>query len=95
MNKYNLIHKLSNISLIMLFIISGYFIFAFRSIKTEFYGIIFIILNLVEIVLFISFFIAGTYCQNGTRKKHARVKIYMSIFVYLLILIFIFISLKG
>lgn len=94
MSKYKLIHKISNISIFMLFVINGYFIFSYKSMKIFSYKMIFIVLNIIEIMIFISFFIIGNCCENGTRKKHAMVKTYISIFIYILTFIFMILSLK-
>ena len=88
MNKYIAIHKIINISIFMLFPIAGYIILAHNQIKNGFYGIILIILNLIEIGIFIAFIIVSSRCEWGTRKQHAVLKGAIAFFIYLIIAVF-------
>ena len=88
MNKYIAIHKIINISIFMLFPIAGYIILAHNQIRSDFYGIILLILNLIEIGIFIAFIIVSSKCEWGTRKQHAILKGAISFFIYLIITIF-------
>lgn len=87
MNKYILIQKIVNASIFMLFPIAAFYIIEHNNIKTGIYEAIFIIVNAVELLLFISFFIIFSKCEWGTRKQHALVKAVISFIVYLLIII--------
>ena len=87
MNKYILIHKLINTSIIMLFPIVAYYIIEHNNLRNGVYGIIFIILNIIEISLFISFIIIASKCEWGTRKQHAIVKAIISFLIYAVIII--------
>lgn len=88
MNKYIAIHKIINISIFMLFPIAGYIILTHNQIKNGFYGIILLILNLIEIGIFTAFIIVSSRCEWGTRKRHAVLKCAISFFIYLIITIF-------
>ena len=88
MNKYIAIHKIINISIFMLFPIAGYIILTHNQIKNGFYGIILLILNLIEIGIFIAFIVVSSRCEWGTRKQHAVLKCAISFFIYLIITIF-------
>lgn len=88
MNKYIAIHKIINISIFMLFPIAGYIILAHNQIRNGFYGIILIILNLIEIGIFIAFIIVSSRCECGTRKQHAILKGAIAFFIYLIIAVF-------
>ena len=88
MNKYIAIHKIINISIFMLFPIAGYIILAHNQIRNGFYGIILLILNLIEIGIFIAFIIVSSRCEWGTRKWHAILKCAISFFIYIIITIF-------
>ena len=88
MNKYIAIHKIINISIFMLFPIAGYIIFTHNQIKNGFYGIILLIINLIEIGIFTAFIIVSSRCEWGTRKQHAVLKCAISFFIYLIITIF-------
>ena len=88
MNKYIAIHKIINISIFMLFPIAGYIILAHNQIKNGFYGIILLILNLIEIGIFTAFIIVSARCEWGTRKQHAVLKCAISFFIYLIITMF-------
>ena len=88
MNKYIAIHKIINISIFMLFPIAGYIILAHNQIRSGFYGIILLILNLIEIGIFTAFIIVSSKCEWGTRKQHAILKGAISFFIYLIITIF-------
>ncbi|EKV56548.1 hypothetical protein [Brachyspira hampsonii] len=87
MNKYILIHKIVNASIFMLFPIAAFYIIEHNNIKTGIYEAIFIIVNTIEILLFILFTIVFFKCEWGTRKQHALVKAGISFIVYLLIII--------
>ena len=87
MNKYIAIHKIINISIFMLFPIAGYIILAHNQIRSDFYGIILLILNLIEIGIFIAFIIVSSKCEWGTRKQHAILKGAISFFIYLIIIV--------
>ena len=88
MNKYIAIHKIINISIFMLFPIAGYIIFAHNQIKNSFYGIILLVLNLIEIGIFTAFIIVSAKCEWGTRKQHAILKGAISFLIYLIITVF-------
>ncbi|WP_432632281.1 hypothetical protein [Brachyspira sp.] len=88
MNKYIAIHKIINISIFMLFPIAGYIIFEHNQIRNGFYGIILIILNLIEIGIFTAFIIVSSKCEWGTRKQHAFLKGAIAFFIYLIIVVF-------
>ena len=88
MNKYIAIHKIINVSIFMLFPIAGYIILTHNQIKNGFYGIILLILNLIEIGIFMAFIIVSSRCEWGTRKQHAVLKCAISFFIYLIITIF-------
>ncbi|WP_297203073.1 hypothetical protein [uncultured Brachyspira sp.] len=92
MNKYLLIHKLINASIIMLFPIAAYYIIEHNNIRNGVYGIVFIIINIIEIALFISFVAAASKCEWGTRKQHAIVKAVISFFIYAVMIILTIIS---
>ena len=87
MNKYIAIHKIINISIFMLFPIAGYIILAHNQIRSDFYGIILLILNLIEIGIFTAFIIVSSKCEWGTRKQHAILKGAISFFIYLIIIV--------
>ena len=87
MNKYIAIHKIINISIFMLFPIAAYIILAHNRIRSGFYGIILLILNLIEIGIFIAFIIVSSKCEWGTRKQHAILKGAISFFIYLIIIV--------
>lgn len=87
MNKYILIHRLVNASIFMLFPIAAYYIIEHNKIKNGVYGIIFIIVNLIEIALFVSFLVVASKCEWGTRKQHAIVKAIISFFIYFIVII--------
>ncbi|WP_205676557.1 hypothetical protein [Brachyspira sp. G79] len=86
-NKYILIHKLVNASILMLFPIAAFYIVEHNNIKTGIYSAIFIIINAIEILLFASFIIVSFRCEWGTRKQHAIVKALISFFMYMVIII--------
>ena len=88
MNEYIAIHKIINIAIFMLFPIAGYIILAHNQIRNGFYGIILLILNLIEIGIFTAFIIVSSRCECGTRKQHAVLKCAISFFIYLIITIF-------
>ncbi|WP_295161972.1 hypothetical protein [uncultured Brachyspira sp.] len=58
-----------------------------NNIKTGIYEAIFIIINAIEIALFISFAVVSFKCEWGTRKQHALVKAVISFIIYLIIII--------
>ena len=87
MNKYIAIHKIINISIFMLFPIAGYIILSHNRIRSGFYGIILLILNLIEIGIFTAFIIVSSKCEWGTRKQHAILKGAISFFIYLIIIV--------
>lgn len=87
MNKYIAIHKIINLSIFMLFPIAGYIIWTHNEIINGAYGIILIVLNLVEIGIFTAFIIASSRCEWGTRKRHAILKGIISFFIYLIIIV--------
>lgn len=86
-NKYILIHKLVNASILMLFPIAAFYIIEHNNIKTGIYSAIFIIINAIEILLFALFVIVSFRCEWGTRKQHAIVKALISFFMYIVIII--------
>lgn len=88
LNKYIAIHKIINLSIFMLFPIAAYIILAHNQIKNSFYGIILLILNLIEIGIFTAFIIVSSKCEWGTRKQHAILKGAISFFIYIIITIF-------
>lgn len=87
LNKYIAIHKIINLSIFMLFPIVGNIILMHNKIKNGFYSIL-LILNLVEIGIFIAFIIVASKCEWGTRKQHAILKGAISFFIYIIITIF-------
>lgn len=87
MNKYIAIHKIINLSIFMLFPIAGYIIWTHNEIMNGAYGIILIVLNLVEIGIFTAFIIVSSRCEWGTRKRHAILKGIISFFIYLIIIV--------
>ncbi|WP_302366737.1 hypothetical protein [Brachyspira aalborgi] len=88
LNKYIAIHKIINLSIFMLFPIAGYIILSHNQIKNSFYGIILLILNLIEVGIFIAFIIVSSKCEWGTIKQHAILKGAISFFIYIIITIF-------
>ncbi|WP_300365892.1 hypothetical protein [Brachyspira sp.] len=92
MNKYILIHRIINTSIFMLFPIGAFYIIEHAKIKAGIYGLIFITVNIIEILLFISFLIVSSRCEWGTRKQHAFVKAGISLIIYLMIIIMAIIS---
>lgn len=92
MNKYILIHKLINYTIYMLFPITALYILNYNRLNTGIYGIIYLIFNIIEIILFISFIIISLKCEWGTRKQHAIVKGIISSILYIIIIIFSIIS---
>lgn len=91
MNKYILIHKIINISILWLFPIIAFFIISFNNIKYGANFIVFLIMNIIEILSFISFFIVSSRCEFGTRKQHAIVKAVIALFIYIILIIIGFI----
>ncbi|WP_295155934.1 hypothetical protein [uncultured Brachyspira sp.] len=87
MSKYILIHKIINAAIFMLFPIAAFYIIEHDNIKTGIYEFIFITVNIIEILLFVSFIIISSLCEWGTRKQHAFVKAGISFIVYLAIII--------
>lgn len=88
LNKYIAIHKIINLSIFMLFPITGYIIFTHNQIISGFYGIILLILNLIEIGIFTIFIIVASKCEWGTRKQHAVLKCAIAFFIYIIIIAF-------
>lgn len=85
LNKYIAIHKIINLSIFMLFPITGYIIFTHNQIINGFYKIILLILNLIEIGIFTAFIIVSSKCEWGTRKQHAVLKCAIAFFIYFII----------
>lgn len=88
LNKYIAIHKIINLSIFMLFPITGYIIFTHNQIINGFYKIILLILNLIEIGIFTAFIIVSSRCEWGTRKQHAVLKGAIAFLIYLIIVVF-------
>ncbi|MEI0607875.1 hypothetical protein R4K48_13055 [Brachyspira pulli] len=92
MNKYILIHKLVNASIFMLFPIAACYILSHNELKAGVYGTVFWVINIIEILLFISFIIVSLKCEWGTRKQHAIVKAGISALIYIIIIVMTMIS---
>lgn len=92
MNKYILIHRIINASIFMLFPIAAFYIIEHHNIKTGIYGTIFIIVNAIEIILFLSFILLSLRCEWGTRKQHAFAKALISFFIYMIIIVLSIVS---
>ncbi|AGA67491.1 hypothetical protein BPP43_11735 [Brachyspira pilosicoli P43/6/78] len=88
MSKYIVIHKIINASIFMLFPIAAFIILAHKNITSGFNLVMLILLNVIEIGIFISFIAVSARCDWGTRKQHAIVKAVISLLIYVLIILF-------
>lgn len=88
MSKYIVIHKIINASIFMLFPIAAFIIMAHKNLTSGFNLVMLILLNVIEVGIFISFIAVSARCDWGTRKQHAIVKALISLFIYVLIILF-------
>lgn len=94
MNRYKLLNLVSNVTVFFLFLITAFFVFTRNNIKilNSIYGIVFLVLNILQVLMFAVIGFMFAVFEKGTKSYHSIAKAVISFFVYFVISILIIIS---